>query len=168
MSKAEKMTFPRWFAVVSLPIGFLIVHVGPPWALSLLSVRHGWVNDRPGPLNVLAFAMVVAGAAIIGWGAILHLQRTPDHYHIEKTPAYLLLGGLYGRSRNPIYVGVLILWLGWALFYGSVALAVAFIAVLLIVTSIVVPWEERELETRFGESYLEYKRSVPRWIWRAR
>jgi protein-S-isoprenylcysteine O-methyltransferase Ste14 len=52
--------------------------------------------------------------------------------------------------------------------YGSLANAAAFLAAGAIVTMVVVPWEERGLERRFGEGYLQYKNAVPRWFGRAR
>ncbi len=58
-----------------------------------------------------------------------------------------------------MYLSALAIWLGWALFYGSVAVFVACG-----VGWVLVPWEERELEARFGEAYLRYKNRVPRWL----
>jgi protein-S-isoprenylcysteine O-methyltransferase Ste14 len=66
-----------------------------------------------------------------------------------------------------MYLGERIVWLGWAIFYGSVALAIglAFVAA---GQSLLVRREERDLEARFGEAYREYKRAVPRWFGRRR
>lgn len=156
--------FPRWLVLLSTPIAFLIVHVGAPWAVSLLSARHGWIDGRPGPWNLVALAVVAIGSAVIWWGAGLHMKQVPETVRIEATPHYLLRGGPYLYSRNPIYLGVLTTWFGWGLFYGSASVAVTVGAEILIVSLIVVPWEERNLEGRFGESYLDYKRRVPRWL----
>jgi len=57
---------------------------------------------------------------------------------------------------------------GWALFYGSVAVFVASLIFWVLVTFLAVPWEERELEARFGEAYLHYKNTVPRWLGKTR
>jgi protein-S-isoprenylcysteine O-methyltransferase Ste14 len=59
-----------------------------------------------------------------------------------------------------MYLCGMLIWLGWVIFYGSVAVLVGWGHV----AFLVVPWEERRLETRFGEAYLRYKHSVPRWL----
>jgi protein-S-isoprenylcysteine O-methyltransferase Ste14 len=160
--------YPRWIAVVTTPLLFVLVHVLVPHAISRMSVNHGWVGGRPGPWNLFALIAVGAGAAGITWGAGLHVVETGASFEMETTPKYLLKGGPYRFSRNPMYVAVLMMWLGWALVYGSVATGVALLIAWVIVTFVVVPWEERGLERRFGEGYLQYKNAVPRWFGRVR
>ena len=55
-------------------------------------------------------------------------------------------------------------WLGWALWYGSVAVFSAFVVFWAVVNFVVVPREERSLEARFGDTYREYKAKKPRWF----
>jgi len=43
------------------------VHVALPWAISLMRPRHGWVNGRPGPKNLIGLVPVAAGLAMIAW-----------------------------------------------------------------------------------------------------
>jgi len=63
-----------------------------------------------------------------------------------------------------MYVCELAMWLGWAIFYGSPALLVAFVAWWITFVFVIVPDEKRQLQARFGQRYLEYMRSVPRWL----
>jgi protein-S-isoprenylcysteine O-methyltransferase Ste14 len=63
-----------------------------------------------------------------------------------------------------MYLAELVLWLGWALFYGSVAVFIGCVVLWMMMNFIRVPREEQELEARFGEAYREYKRRVPRWL----
>ena len=58
------------------------------------------------------------------------------------------------------------IWLGWIIFYGSLAVLAGTVVIWGSVAMLVVPWEERNLEARFGEAYLRYKQSVPRWLGR--
>ncbi len=67
-----------------------------------------------------------------------------------------------------MYLAELALLLGWMLFYGSVAIFITFLVAGAMFNIVIVPREERELEARFGESYLQYKRTVPRWLGEAR
>ncbi len=72
--------------------------------------------------------------------------------------------GPYQFSRNPMYLGELVLWLGWVFFFGSVAVLIAFLLLVVLLNFQVVPREERELEAKFGDTYIRYKKRVPRWI----
>ena len=157
-------TIPRWTVPIYWTVGLLIVHNVIPWGISLLSTRYGWVEARPGIWNLLALILVVTGLAIIIWTMILHFARAPERVEMERTPKYLLIQGPYRFSRNPMYLGELVLWFGWALFYGSVAVLIGFLLILVMMNFRAVPREERDLEARFGDSYLEYKKRVPRWL----
>jgi protein-S-isoprenylcysteine O-methyltransferase Ste14 len=66
-----------------------------------------------------------------------------------------------------MYVAELASWLGWAMFFGSLAVFLGYIALLLVVNLVIVPWEEGSLEAAFGQAYLMYKRRVPRWLGQA-
>ena len=65
-----------------------------------------------------------------------------------------------------MYASGLFAWLGWTVFYGSPAVFTALLLLWLIFAFRVIPHEERQLEILFGNDYLEYKRSVRRWIGR--
>ena len=72
---------------------------------------------------------------------------------------------------TPILVTVLFLlvfeltfWFGWAIFYGSIPVLVGFLLWLAMFHCVIVRWEERDLETRFGDTYRAYKAQVPRWL----
>jgi protein-S-isoprenylcysteine O-methyltransferase Ste14 len=65
-----------------------------------------------------------------------------------------------------MYVGETIVWLGWALFYNSLAVW-AGLAILCAAWPKIVRWEERRLLERFGDDYRAYVASVPRWVGRA-
>jgi protein-S-isoprenylcysteine O-methyltransferase Ste14 len=155
-------------ALILTSVMFLLAHVAVPRELSLLSTRHGWDHGRPGRRNLLALILIGIGAACISWCARLHFVASPGSFEIEHTPRYLLVGGPYKFTRNPIYLSGMVIWLGWVIFYGSVAVFVGFVVVWVSVTFLVVPWEERELEARFGEAYLRYKHTVPRWLGKTR
>jgi protein-S-isoprenylcysteine O-methyltransferase Ste14 len=87
---------------------------------------------------------------------------------MELAQRYLLRHGPYAFSRNPMYLFELTLMFGWVIFYGSVAVLIAFGIACAVLNFINVPLEERALQARFGEVYLEYQRSVPRWFGKIR
>ena len=112
---------------------------------------------------------VIAGFAAITWCLAVHVREAPEGWRIEKnpyypTPAFLITQGPYRFSRNPIYVAEGVIWLGWIVFWGSPFI----LAVLAIVGAVVGPWvlrrEEKGLEARFGEAWIQYTAATPRWL----
>jgi protein-S-isoprenylcysteine O-methyltransferase Ste14 len=164
---SKGVSIPRWLVPVYWAVGFLLVHNVVPWGLSHLSARYGWVKGRPGRGNRLSLLLVAAGLAGVVWTLALHFVRTSQRVRWERTPGYLLIRGPYQFTRNPMYLAELVLWLGWALFYGSVAVFIACVVLWVMMNFVAVPREERELEARFGEAYRDYKRTVPRWLGKA-
>jgi protein-S-isoprenylcysteine O-methyltransferase Ste14 len=70
---------------------------------------------------------------------------------------YLLRSGPYRLSRNPMYVGKAVVWLGWAVLHGRAAVCAA--------GTTMVRWEEGRLLERFGDEYRgPYLAAVPRWV----
>jgi protein-S-isoprenylcysteine O-methyltransferase Ste14 len=154
----------HWITALFLTVLFLLVHVAAPWGLSLLSTRYGWADGRPGAWNLLALILVVAGIASTVWMITLHFLASPGSF-LELRPAQkLLTPGPYAFSRNPMYLFELAFWFGWALFYGSIAVLLGFLFWLTLFNFVIVPWEERDLEARFGEAYRQYEKAVPRWL----
>ncbi len=80
------------------------------------------------------------------------------------TPPYLLTTGPFQYTRNPMYLGGSLIWLGWTLFYGSFIILAALLLFVALISLLLVPWEERPLEKRFSEEYVHYGSSVARWI----
>jgi protein-S-isoprenylcysteine O-methyltransferase Ste14 len=70
----------------------------------------------------------------------------------------------YRFSRNPLYLAFSMFQLGIASWVNSVWLIATLIAAVALMASVVIPREERYLERRFGADYLDYKRSVRRWL----
>lgn len=83
-------------------------------------------------------------------------------------PRHLVTIGLYRFTRNPMYVAVLLVLVGWAVSFSSLALA-AYAAVVAIAFHLrVVLGEEPWLARTHGLEWQEYKKSVPRWLGRRR
>jgi protein-S-isoprenylcysteine O-methyltransferase Ste14 len=151
---------PRWLGAVL----FLLVHGVVPRALSSLTRRHGWSARGPSGWNLLGLPLVGAGTAAAGWGLARHAAAAREGLEWARTQRYLLQRGPYALSRNPMYLGELALWLGWALFYGSGAVLLACCLWWAAFRFVIVPQEERALEARFGEAYRAYRARVPRWL----
>ena len=112
----------------------------------------------------------IAGAALIIPGLGLS-TLTVFHFRRSKTPVSplrptqrLVVSGLYRFSRNPDYLGQGLVFAGIALVLNSVWTLLALIPALVLVRYVVIPREERYLQTRFGAEYASYCRRVRRWI----
>ena len=162
------MWMPRWLAfIVSLVVWILgvpLAHAVVPWLIASFGTRYGWVSGSPGPWNLLGVVPLAVGAAGLLWVMPLHLRRMPAHVKLEWTPTYLLERGPYAFTRNPMYVGEILLWLGQAILYGSLGVFAVGTVLLVAMNFRAIPREERALEARFGERYREYTRRVPRWL----
>jgi protein-S-isoprenylcysteine O-methyltransferase Ste14 len=142
------------------------VHGGVPWGLSHLGPRYGWADGSPSGWNLLGYAVIAAGAALLVWLMLLGLSRyreLPERVPLEWRPVILMTGGPYAFCRHPMYIAELGLWLGVAVLFGSPVVLVGFVAMFAVMRQLAV-WEERALETKFGEPYRQYKARVPRWI----
>jgi protein-S-isoprenylcysteine O-methyltransferase Ste14 len=81
-------------------------------------------------------------------------------------PEHLVNVGLYNYSRNPMYVAVLVTLLGWVILFGSPVLLIYTIGVAVAFRQRVIRSEEPWLAQNFGQEWLAYKESVPRWLMR--
>ena len=81
---------------------------------------------------------------------------------------FLVTTALHRYVRNPMYIGVALAILGQAVIFRSLHVAEYAAVMLLIAHVFVVLYEEPTLSRHFGESYEEYRRTVPRWLPRLR
>jgi len=89
-----------------------------------------------------------------------------DRRHL-LTPDYLVIDGPYRFTRNPLYLGDIGMWVGWAVVFGSPAVALG-LGVLVVGLQIAVRLEERGLRHQFGDAWRRYEATTPRFIGRLR
>lgn len=150
--------------VVAGPAPQFMGYVVAPLVIARRGRRHGWRNGRPGALNLLGLLPLAAGAALLGWAIASHYDAAPHEAPLTVVPTYLARGGAYAVTRNPMYLGGVAMQAGWAILFGSVPVAEACAVYLTTMSAAGVPFEERLLHKRFGESYDAYRRAVPRWL----
>lgn len=167
---SKRASVPRRLALILGLIAWLVgvplAHAGVPWALSLVGHRHGWTAGAPAVWNLLGLIPVLIGVACLIWVMAIgfaHAAEMPDSVDLDWSPKVFLVRGPYALSRNPMYVAELALWLGWSVFYGSIAVFVGCLA-LGAGMNVIVQREERDLEAQFGEAYRRYAAAVPRWL----
>ena len=81
-----------------------------------------------------------------------------------KPAASLQTNGIYNTSRNPMYVGLAIMYLGITCFIGNWWNIILFPLLIVIVQAYIITREEQYLTRRFGQAYLDYKTKVRRWL----
>ncbi|HLE54334.1 MAG TPA: isoprenylcysteine carboxylmethyltransferase family protein [Thermoplasmata archaeon] len=87
--------------------------------------------------------------------------------HPVSPPPRLVDQGPYAFSRNPLYLARILILLGVAWIFGSVAILVLDALLLLLVHFVLIPREEERLESRLGDTYRDYRGRVGRWVtWR--
>jgi protein-S-isoprenylcysteine O-methyltransferase Ste14 len=81
-----------------------------------------------------------------------------------KPATSLQTNGIYSISRNPMYVGLAIVYLGITCLIGNWWNIILFPLLLLVIQEYIIKKEENYLERTFGEKYLDYKSRVRRWL----
>jgi len=131
-----------------------------PVAAAILTLRAGQTPPSS--------ALVAVGVAVTALGELLRLWGVHHIGAISRTRSDrlgpLVASGPFARLRNPLYVGNIAVWVGFALTARLVWLAPAIALLLGLEYHAIVRWEERLLEMRMGEAYRQYAARVPRWI----
>jgi protein-S-isoprenylcysteine O-methyltransferase Ste14 len=96
--------------------------------------------------------------------AILAFRRAGTSPNPWRPTTAMVTGGPYRLSRNPMYLGFTLLYLGAACWANSLWLLLFLPVILALMQQLVILREERYLERRFGAEYVGYRNRVRRWI----
>jgi len=145
----------------------------PPPLLMVLCIAAGFLAEHAQHFPIfpanhpirrpLCFALFGA-AVIIFVAAIRELIKHKTHPSPYKPTATIVDTGIYRFSRNPIYVGFLLVVVASAACANSAWLLLAAVALFVLLRFGVVSREEQYLSRKFGDVYEEYRRKVRRWM----
>jgi protein-S-isoprenylcysteine O-methyltransferase Ste14 len=145
----------------------------PPPFVALIAGTLMWLVSplaNFAAFHVLGQTQIAACLALAGFGMIvmgifcLRRARTTVNPIKPSSASTLLVSGMYKYSRNPMYVGLIFLLLGWATHLSN-GLAFAFIPLFVMyMNRFQITPEERALTLIFGAEYAAYKASVKRWL----
>lgn len=127
-----------------------------PWRLAGLGLA---ANIRvPGGLIVgaVGVALMIAGAGLF---VKLGINVRPD-----RPSSRLVTSGIYRFTRNPMYLGMSLFYLGLALLFDSIIAIVLLPVIIVIIRTQVIAREERYLDVKFGADYRAYTTRVRRWL----
>lgn len=145
----------RWIPPPLLLIATLVVGI----ALSLLFP----IRLFPLSYSILGGTVLIAGAILLALGikAFSQAGGSPDP---EQAPTKLVTFGLYSYTRNPMYLGMVLLCLGAAVIFASPYFLILTLVLAPMIHYLAILREEFELGRRLGSDYIEYKKRVRRWL----
>lgn len=132
-----------------------------PWLDRVLSLHLSIPTAVRLPIGII---LLVIGVPVVLWTIIrfLRIKGTPIPFN---PPPKLVMSGLYGIVRNPMHLGWIIVLLGVTILEQSFVLLVIFIPLFVLIHVLYIKLvEEKELEKKFGQAYLDYKKCVPMWL----
>jgi len=143
----------------------------PPPLIYVGGFVIGYLLDRAVPLTLtswplggrLGWALVAVGVARMG-SAVMTFRRAGTSLNPAKPTTRVVVHGPYRFTRNPMYVGWVIVYLGCVLLTNTVWPLVSLPVVLVLISRAVIAKEERYLAAKFGDAYRAYKARVRRWL----
>jgi protein-S-isoprenylcysteine O-methyltransferase Ste14 len=146
------------------------IYVPPPLLTAAVLVAGLYIDGRfadvpetspyargAGVLLILAGALLIAAALGLFWKK----GTRPEPW----APASAIVSsGLYAWTRNPMYLGMLTVYAGVALYLVSPSAGLLLVPLFLAVDRLIIPREEAYLTRRFGEAYAAYRRGTRRWL----
>jgi protein-S-isoprenylcysteine O-methyltransferase Ste14 len=145
------MSCPPLVFLGALGAGWLLNWLMPIWSFSSESLREAG--------GLMGFA----GTSLGLWG-VYTLLRARTGVRPGQPVTALVTGGPFRYSRNPLYIGLITIYLGVILAWGVWWALATLIPALAVVQWRIVLREEQFLEARFGEEYRAYKARVKRWV----
>lgn len=153
-------------------MNMLELKIPPPIVALLVGVamwfvaRLGLSIDLPLTWRIAVFAAIaLAGgvSAISGDREFKRARTTINPLRPQNTTA-LVTSGIYRHTRNPMYVGLTLVLLGWAAFLAAALPLAGPVAFVLYISRFQIAPEERVLLGKFGAEYQEYMSRVRRWV----
>ena len=139
-----------------------VVAVYVPFRLANTPMKA--ISSSWGVWQLSAFFPLLVGAAIYGWCLWDFAVRGRGTPAPIDAPKHLVVAGLYRYIRNPMYVGVLLVIFGWAIFFRSSSIVIYGVAATVIFHLVVLLIEEPILRAKFGDQYRLYCGAVGRWV----
>jgi len=151
---------------------FLELKIPPPiYALAVAFIM--WLLNRYFPIahvigtpwNKIGIGIILVSALFDVWSIFLFFKkRTTSNPMKPENASGLVTTGLYKISRNPMYVVMIIMLAGYAIWLGSITPFLVIPLCYWLMTEMQIKPEEKALIKKFGEDYQAYKDSVRRWL----
>src|SRR5215467_2648469 len=148
---------PTLLFLAALLLGFVFDHMLPlPFPVARSGSVH-WISA------IIAGFLILTGIAVFAAG-IRNFSSAATPVQGTKPTRALVTTGIHGWTRNPIYLGMFVLYIGIGAAAESPWVLVLTLPLAITIRYGVVAREEAYLERRFGDAYREYKARVRRWL----
>jgi protein-S-isoprenylcysteine O-methyltransferase Ste14 len=114
-------------------------------------------------VHFVGMTLLMAGILLVLWAALL-FRRHQTSIRPDRGSSALVAAGPFAFSRNPMYLGEVIAFVGAGLSFNRLWLVLVAPLFAIAVTRLAIEREEAYLERRFGAAYLDYKARVRRWL----
>jgi protein-S-isoprenylcysteine O-methyltransferase Ste14 len=147
-----------------------IIHFRPPRIsmlfLVLASATH-WMIPA-GRIEIyashaLAVIATIGGFTVMMW-AWWQFQQAETAICPTADSRVLVASGVYRLTRNPMYLGIVLMMAGMALWFGTLPYYLVAVLYFLVINQVFCPFEEERLIATFGKEYSEYRRKVRCWV----
>jgi protein-S-isoprenylcysteine O-methyltransferase Ste14 len=161
MSDNEQLgAFPRALLRIPVPWVFVLTYLAGTGLEALF--RPGKFAEDPIP-TVAGWAVFAIGAAFAGWGWLIFQRAGTTRVPGETSTAFVTWGP-YRFTRNPMYVGLSVAYLGEAGILHQIFPVILLPLTIVYVNRVVIPVEEERLRKVFGGEYEAYGKRVRRWF----
>lgn len=148
--------------VLSYPI---LAFILPIYLAPIVDTYFNFPKLVSEPYNLLGALIFAIGALVVVYVTFIFFKIGKGTPAPTNPPKKLVVKGVFTYTRNPMYIGYFLILLGIVTFIQSVSLLIFVPFFALFVNFVILPWEEKQLEKRFGRDYLQYKKKVTRWLW---
>ena len=149
---------PHWHLKIAPPI----------WGMAMLLAAYAAglilaapVIFRSTPLAVL---IGVLGFLLAAWGRRIFAVEETDIIPASPTNKTLVTRGPFRYTRNPMYSGLVLMALGFALYFGTLPFYAVPVLLFLLCNFSFIPFEEAKMQRQFSDQYTDYLRRVRRWL----
>lgn len=111
----------------------------------------------------IGLVLFLAGIFLAAWSART-FRKAHTNILTNQSTSTIVTSGPYGFSRNPIYVGMFLGLIGFAVGFNTLWFLAVLAAMIFVIRFGVIAREEIYLESKFGARYLDYKARVRRWL----
>jgi len=145
-------------------------NVLPPTYLLLTIVIQIVIHFVLPILRIIDFPWSLLGLIPLAFGAIINLKADNDFKKNNTTvkpyeeSSVLLTNGIFRLSRNPMYLGFVLILSGIAIIVGSLPPFLVTLVFIIVMKKVFIDIEEHMLEKKFGDDWMRYKKNVRRWI----
>lgn len=121
---------------------------------NIFSVKHAPLIGAP--LIILGLSLILITA--------YNFKKAKTNIHTFHNPNKLVTSGLFKISRNPIYLGFMLILIGATFLFNAISTFIGPAIFFFCANFWYIPFEEKAAEDAFGQDYLAYKNKVRRWI----